>query len=82
MESFAKRSVAIQALAEWSMCAINMTYAKNSVMPLRKKNEKLINELESKKRSLKANQTALKELKEQKDACDIDIKKSNEEIEF
>jgi len=82
VESFGKRSVAIQALAEWSMCAINMTFAKQSVMPLRKKNERLINDLESKKKSLRTNQTALKELKEQKDACDKDIKKSNEEIEF
>jgi len=51
-------------------------------MPLRKKNERLINDLESKKKSLRNNQTALKELKEQKDACDKDIMKSNEEIKF
>jgi len=36
----------------------------------------------ARKKSLRTNQTALKELKEQKDACDKDIKKSNEEIEF
>jgi len=82
VDSFAKRSKAIHAMAEWSMCALNMTWSRNSVMPLRKKNQKLVSELESKKKSLRKNQESLDELKRQKEKCDEDIKKSNSEIEY
>lgn len=51
-------------------------------MPLRNQNKKLVNELESKKKSLRTNLESLNELKTQKEKCDNDIKKSNEEIEF
>lgn len=69
-------------MAEWSMCAINMTYAKMMVLPLRQQNEKLIQELDAKKKSKLKNEAELELLKQNKTKCDEEIKSSNDEIQL